>query len=139
MNWTGVSFTPGGGSPTPITGVTNVAIATGATMEKFAGDGDRYNSTVVNSMNDPTVTITTADQQTIRQWPGGTRGTLTFTQNDAKNAATAGGGAVLFTVSNAIVQDTPTGGAHARIDTGSISFCTESSDGQTPPISSAAA
>ena len=55
MNWTGVSFTPVNGQPTAITGVTSVAIESGGSLARFAGDGDRYVTTMVNDFNEPTV------------------------------------------------------------------------------------
>ena len=55
MNWTGVTFTPVGGSATTITGVTSVAIDSGGSLARFSGDGDRYVTTMVNDFNEPIV------------------------------------------------------------------------------------
>ena len=73
MNWTGVAFTPSGGTATPITGVTSVAIDTGGSLAKFSGDGDRYNTTVVNDFNEPVVTVQAADLAAVRANPVGDR------------------------------------------------------------------
>src|SRR6478736_9280657 len=100
MNWTGVSFTPKGGSPMPITGVTSIQIDSGGSLVKFSGDGDRYSTSVVNDFNDPTVTVHSADLAAVRAFPVGTVGTFTATHNDARNGV--GAGAVTYTLSNAV-------------------------------------
>ena len=83
MNWTNVSFTPAGSSTTPIaiTGVTSIAIDTGGSLAKFSGDGDRYNSTIVNDFNEPTATVTCADLGAINALQTGVLGTLVATHN----------------------------------------------------------
>src|SRR5262249_50277273 len=96
MNWTGVTFTPLNGAPTAITGVTSIQIATGGSLVKFSGDGDRYSTTVVTDFNDPTVTVHSADLAAVRAYPVGTVGTFTATHNDARNGA--GTGAVTYTL-----------------------------------------
>ena len=90
MNWTGVTFTPQGGTATLITGVTSVEIDSGGNLLKFSGDGDRYSTTVVNDYNDPTVTIHCADLATIRSFPIGMAGTFTATHNNVLTAAVLG-------------------------------------------------
>ncbi len=74
MNWSGVTFTPVGGQPTIISGVTSVAIESGGSLARFAGDGDRYITTMVNDFNEPTVTIQAADLASLRANPVGTVG-----------------------------------------------------------------
>src|SRR5450759_3125361 len=95
MNWTGVTFTPQNGSPTPFTGVTSIQIDSGGSLIKFSGDGDRYSTTVVNDFNDPTVTVHSADLAAVRAFPVGTGGTFSATHNDAKNGV--GTGAITYT------------------------------------------
>src|ERR1700730_5235317 len=90
MNWTAVSFTPMGGSTTAITGVTSVSIDSGGSLARFSGDGDRYNTTVVNDHNEPVVTVHSADLAAIRANPVGIVGTFAATHNDARNGATSG-------------------------------------------------
>src|SRR5207253_794461 len=99
MNWSGVSFTPNGGTATTITGVTSIAIDPGGNLVKFSGDGDRYNTMVVNDHNDPVITIQAADLAAIRANPPGTIGTFTATLQDARNGT--GTGAITFTLANA--------------------------------------
>ena len=133
MNWSGVTFTPLNGTSTTITGVTSVTIDSGGSLAKFAGDGDRYVTTMVNDFNEPIVTIHSADLAAIRANPVGTIGTFTATHNDAKNGV--GSGAVTYTVANAVVSATQVHGAHRQFGQGSLTLGAFSSDGITNPIS----
>ncbi len=76
MNWTGVSFTPNGGSPTAITGVTSIVIDTGGNLVRFSGDGDRYSTTIINDHNEPVVTVHSGDLEAIRAHPSGLSSTV---------------------------------------------------------------
>jgi len=133
MNWTGVAFTPGGGSATPITGVTSVTIDAGGSLAKFSGDGDRYNTMVVNDMNDPVVTIQAADLASIRSNPVGTAGTLAATHNDARNGT--GSGAITYTLANAVIASNSVHGAHRQFGLGTLVLNAYSTDGITNPLS----
>jgi hypothetical protein len=133
MNWTGVSFTPASGAPTPITGVTSVRIDSGGSLLKFAGDGDRYSTTVVNDFNDPTVTVQSADLAAVMAYPVGTVGTFVATHNDARNGA--GTGAVTYTLSNAVIASHPVQGAHRQFGHGELTLTAYSVDGVTNPLS----
>ncbi len=133
MNWTGVAFTPSGGSATPITGVTSLTINAGGSIAKFAGDGDRYHTTVINDMNDPVVTIHAADLAAIRANPVGTVGTLTATHNDARNGV--GTGAITYTLANAVIASNTVVGSHRHFGVGTLVVTAFSSDGITNPLS----
>jgi hypothetical protein len=137
MNWTGVSFTPQGGSPTGITGVTSIQIDTGGTLLKFAGDGDRYNTTVVNDFNEPTVTVRSADLAAVRAFPVGTQGTFTATHNDARNGT--GSGSVTYTLSNAVIASNPIQGSHRHFGQGTLTLTAYSLDGVTNPLATSTA
>lgn len=137
MNWSGVVFTPTGGQPTPIGGVTSVAIDSGGSLARFSGDGDRYVTTMVNDFNEPTVTIQAADLGALRANPVGTVGTLTATHNDAKNGV--GTGAVTYTLANAVVASCQVHGAHRQFGQGTIVFAAFSTDGLTNPLSTSIA
>ena len=136
MNWTGVAFAPLGGTATTITGVTSVAIDSGGSLAQFSGDGDRYNTTMVNDFNEPTITIQSADLAALRANPIGTSGTLTATHNDAKNGV--GSGAVTYTLTNAVVSACQVRGAHRQFGQGTITFGAFSADGVTNPLSTSA-
>ena len=133
LNWTGVTFTPVGGSPTVITGVTSVTIDSGGSLLKFAGDGDRYSTTVVNDFNDPTITVNAADLAAIRANPVGTVGTFTATHNDAKNGT--GSGSITYSLSNAVISHTNVKGSHRQFGQGTLVLAAFSSDGVTNPLS----
>ncbi len=137
LNWTGVSFTPIGGSPVAITGVTSVAIDSGGSLLKFAGDGDRYNTTVVNDFNEPTITVQAADLAAIRSYPVGTVGAFVATHNDARNGS--GSGAITYTLSNAVIASNAVKGSHRQFGHGSLSLTAFSSDGVTNPLSTSVA
>ena len=137
MNWSGVTFTPLGGPPTVIGGVTAVAIESGGSLARFAGDGDRYVTTMVNDFNEPTVTIQAADLAALRANPVGTVGTLTATHNDARNGT--GTGAVTYTMSNAVVASCHVHGAHRQFGQGTITFAAFSGDGVTNPLATSIA
>jgi hypothetical protein len=133
MNWTGVSFTPTGGATTVISGVTSVAIDNGGTLARFAGDGDRYSTTVVNDYNEPMVTVHSADLTALGANPAGTVGTLTATHNDAKNGP--GSGAITYTLTNAVIAAYPIQGAHRQFGQGTLTVTAYSTDGVTNPLS----
>ena len=137
MNWTGVTFTPVGGQALTITGVNSVAIDSGGSLLKFAGDGDRYNTTVVNDYNDPVVTVHAADQAAVRANPVGTVGSFTATHNDARNGA--GTGAITYTLSNAVVANNPIQGAHRQFGQGTLTIAAFSTDGVTNPLATSTA
>jgi hypothetical protein len=137
MNWTGVTFTPTGGTASTINGVTSVAIDPGGHLLKFAGDGDRYSTTVVNDFNDPVVTVQSADLAAIRANPSGTVGTFTATHNDAKNGS--GTGAITYTLANAIIANSPIQGAHRQFGMGTLTLTAFSTDGVTNPLSTSIA
>jgi hypothetical protein len=132
MNWTGVAFTPTGSTATTITGVTSVLIDPGSHLLKFAGDGDRYSTTIVNDYNDPTVTVHAADLSAIQANPSGTTGTFTATHNDARNGT--GTGAITYTLANAVISTHMVQGAHRHFGQGTFMVSAYSSDGTTNPL-----
>ena len=137
MNWSGVNFSAVGGASSTITGVTSVTIDSGGSLARFAGDGDRYVTTMVNDFNEPTVTIHAADLSALRANPVGTVGTFSATHNDAKNGA--GTGAVTYTLANAVVSAFQVHGAHRQFGQGSLTLAAFSSDGVTNPLSTSIA
>jgi hypothetical protein len=137
MNWTGVAFTPINATATTITGVTSMSIDSGGSLARFAGDGDRFVTTMVNDFNEPAVTIHSADLAALRAHPVGTVGTLSATHNDAQNGV--GTGAITYTLANAVVAACQVQGAHRQFGQGNVTFGAFSSDGVTNPISTSIA
>lgn len=137
MNWTGVGATPSGGSAVSITGVTSVSFDDGGSLAKFAGDGDRYFTTVVNDFNEPTCSITAADAAALRSIGAiGTVCAVTATHNDAKSLAVTGSGAITYALANAVLATRTIGGSHRQFGSGTVTFEAYSSDGVTNPLTS---
>lgn len=132
MNTTGVSM-----AANAITGVSSFAYDAGGSLAKFAGDGDRFNTTVVNDFAEPTFSLTTADLAAARGCPPGLRGVFTATVNDAKNGVTAGGGAYTVATASgtAIVKSNSATQAHRQFGQAQIMIEVESADGTTNPVS----
>lgn len=132
VNWTAVGFTPSGGSLTTITGVTSVDIERGGKLTTFSGDGNLFPTTIVNTMNNPSVTVEAADVATVTGFVPGTVGTFTATFKDAKGAT---GGDIVYTLINAVIADDKTKGAHQQFGMATLSIQAYSSDGTTSPLS----
>jgi hypothetical protein len=127
INWTGVEF-----NSTSITRVTNASIGQGGQLIKFKGDTDIYPTIIANVDNEPHASITTADVGTMMGFIPGTSATLTATLNDAKGAV---GGAVVFTLANAVFENADTQAQHAQFGSVTGTWQCYSSDGATNPLS----
>lgn len=138
VNVASVGFTPTGGSLTAITGVTNFSIDEGGSLIEFSGDGDHGPTTKVCDFIDPQVTLTFADVSLAMTLSPGLRGSLVFTHLDAINKATTGGGAITYTLANAIVANPVGTQAHRQFGSATATFESWSSDGVTSPLSSTA-
>jgi hypothetical protein len=121
-----------------LTGVTSLSVNPDGKLLKFSGDGDKYMTCVVIDVQDPSVDIVCADVEAMRTVPCGTRGPFTATQLDAKNLATPGGGGLIFSSADAIVENNPTSGDHRAYAKGTLNVSFESVDGQTNPLLSTA-
>ena len=131
INWQSVSFTPTSGATVAITRVTNASVGMGGKLIKFKADTDIYPSIIANVDNEPHFSITTADVGTMMGFIPGTGGTLLATLNDAKLAS---GGAVLFTMANAVFENADTQAAHAQFGSVTGTWQAYASDGQTDPL-----
>lgn len=132
MNWSAVGFTPTAGVLSTASGVTQVAIKTGANLLKFSGDGDRGPSTVVCDYNEPSIEVTTADLAWLLGLIPGTVGALTATHNDAKLAV---GGGIVYVLTPCVVESPQAGGQHRQIGSGTANFVGVFADGVTNPLS----
>ena len=133
MNWTTTTF-----NSVTITGVTSVQFDFGGSTAEFAGDGDKFPTTIVTDMNNPSVTVQAADIAALVAMVPGTRSTFASTFNDAKNGITASSGGRTFTLANAIVATNSGGGQHRQFGSESVTFHAESSDGTTNPLTTSA-
>jgi hypothetical protein len=126
INWTGVSFASGA-----ITRVTNASVGQGGSLIKFKGDTDLFPTIIANVDQEPHFSITTADVGTIHAISPGAVGTLIATLNDAKGAS---GGAVVFTLSNAVFENADTQAQHAQFGSVTGTWQAYSTDGSTNPL-----
>lgn len=126
LNWSSVQF-----AATTITRVTNATFTFGGNILLFSGDANIYDVVGAVGVNKPAATVTSADIGTLSSFQIGAQGTLAAQLNDALQQT---GGAVVFTMTNAIVSDIPSSAAHAAFGTGTISFVAVSTDGVTPPL-----
>lgn len=127
LNVTGVQF-----ATTSITRVTSFSPDTGGSLIKFKGDADIYPVIIACADIEPTCSITTADIGTIQGISPGANGTIVATMNDATGAT---GGAINWTLANAVFRThSPTQG-HAQFGSTTAHFDLFSSDGITSPIS----
>ena len=133
-NWSGVAH----GSNT-ITRVTQVSFDYGGSLATFNADTDHYPTLIVNLMNNPSASVTTADvglamdSSKFASGAGSAGGTtLSATLKDTRGAT---GGDVIFAMSNAVVENTQSSGQHAQFASATINFKAFSSDGSTPPMS----
>jgi hypothetical protein len=127
LNWAGVSF-----GSTPITRVMNGSFSQGGKLLKFSGDTDVFTTIIATVSNEPSASFTTADVGTMMGIPPGSTNTLSATLNDAKGAT---GGAVVFTLINAVFENADTTAAHAQLGSVTGSWHAYSSDGATSPLS----
>ena len=127
LNWTGVQF-----ASTNLTRVTSVTFSQGGELIEFAGDNNRYPVIIANNFNRPRCTITSGDVATLMAIAPGTSGTITATQNDALSAS---GGAINWTMTNAVHQNTDDTGRWGHFATATATFRAYSTDGVTPPLS----
>jgi hypothetical protein len=126
VNWTGVSH-----GSTTITRVTNASFGWGGRLIKFKGDTDLYPTIIVAPDQEPHASVTTADVGTVMSIAVGTTATLAATLNDAKSAV---GGAVIFTMANAVFENADASAAHAQFGSITATWQAYSSDGSTNPL-----
>lgn len=126
-NWTAVSH-----GTTPITRVSQVTFSQGGSLATFAADGDRFPTVVVNLMNKPRASVTSADTATLMGIAPGTTGTFSATHKDAKGAS---GGDILYVLANAVAENVDTSGNHGQFGSATMSLLAFSSDGATNPLS----
>ncbi len=127
INWAAVNF-----ASTAITRITSGAFGQGGKLATFKGDVDLYNTVVANVTNEPHASFTTADVGTMMGFSPGATGTLTATLNDARGAT---GGAVVFTMINAVFENAETQGRHGQFGSVTGTWQAFSADGVTNPLS----
>jgi hypothetical protein len=127
INWASVSF-----GSTAITRITTGGFGQGGKLIRFKGDTDMYSTIIANVNNEPHASFTTADVGTVMGIAPGSTNTLTATLNDAKGAT---GGAVVFSMINAVFENADTTAQHGNFGTVTGTWQAFSSDGVTNPLS----
>ncbi len=127
LNWQSVEF-----ASTSLTHVTSVMFSQGGRLIEFAGDNNRYPVVIANNVNRPRCSITTSDVATLMGITPGTSGTIQATQVDALQAT---GGAVNWTLINAVHENTDDTGQWGQFATATATFWAYSTDGTTNPLS----
>ena len=117
---------------TAITRVTNASVGQGGNLIKFKGDTDVFPTIIAMVDQEPHASITTADVGTMMGFIPGAAGSLVMTLNDAK---TASGGAVNFTLANAVFENADTQAQHAQFGSVTGTWQAYSADGSTNPLS----
>jgi hypothetical protein len=132
-NWSGVTYTPAGGSAVPITNVDSIDNDPGGQLSAYSGSANRFPIVIANLMNKPTVSVKSSNIGVLAALIPGTVGVLVAILNDALNGAGVASGALQFTWSNCVVRNNPFSGAHASYASGTASFECFSTDGVTSP------
>jgi hypothetical protein len=127
INWTGVAH-----GSTGITRVTSAMFGQGGSLIKFKGDTDIYPSIIAAVTIEPHASITTADIGTLMGIGPGTVATLSATLSDALKVS---GGAVVFAMANAVMENVDSTGEHAQFANAIGTFQAGATDGVTNPLS----
>jgi hypothetical protein len=132
INWTACSYTPVSASIINLTRISNGSFNYGGKLIKFSGDTDQYPTIIATPLQDPSASFTSADVGTFFGIVPNTVGVLAATLNDARSAS---GGAVVFSMANAVFENSSFTAAHAQFASITATWQAYSSDGVTPPLS----
>jgi hypothetical protein len=139
VNVTNCAFTPTGGTAIPIKGVKSVTYSQNASDVSEGADADLINTTAGVVQIDPHVALEMINPATLNAVAPGTYGVLTWTTNDSRNGNVTGGGALIYTASNAYHMPMAEASQFRQFATSNPTFKTYSADGVTNPIAVAAA
>ena len=126
-NWTAVSF-----GATPISRVSQVSFTQGGSLAAYSADGDHFPTVVVNLMNKPRASVTSADAAALMSIAPGETGSFSATHKDAKGEV---GGDILYVLANAVAENSETSGAHGQFGSAKLNLLAFSTDGTTNPLS----
>lgn len=139
MNVSACTFTPASGSSMPVTGLKTATrnqnpqeLTDGADMDFF----DTFGGVISGK---PSVTFSSNKPFLLEGVAPGTFGVLVFTLNSFKNAATAGGGGMIYTLSNCYFMPAEASFGHRIFGTSTVTFTGLSVDGTTSPLAATAA
>jgi hypothetical protein len=127
LNWENTEF-----AGNSYTHVTQVTFAQGGKLIPFMGDANKMPVVIALQSMTPTASITSSDVASLMAIQPGAGGTITTTQVDALNAT---GGAINWTLINAVHEDSQNSGSWGNFAVATATFQAYSSDGLTPPLS----
>jgi hypothetical protein len=130
-----VTWTPMGGTETPLTGIKSANYDEGNAILEESADYDAFITVGGVIMGNPKITVDSIDAFLIYATVAGQKGTLAVTYRDHLNGATAGGGAKLVTMSNAFLGQRTIQGQYNQLSHQSLTFHSTSTDGSTHPVS----
>ena len=139
INISSCSFTPTSGSLTAIKGVKSVTLDPGVQALSESGDADLFNTFRGVVGLDYSVEVEVINAAALNAITPGAVGQLVFTLNDARNGSTTSGGALIYTIDNAVFEPGQLGAQHRQMATNRYKFGTYSTDGTTSPVGVAAA
>lgn len=134
MNWSGVTFTPTGGTAINILRVTSVKYNNDSEQERFKGDIARFNQAIAVVNNSRMVDVTTGDVGAAAVLVTGTKGSLAAQFLDLENGIISTGGGLSLTLSPCKLIKNPFEGDHAKYGTTTLSFEGYAIDGVTDPL-----
>jgi hypothetical protein len=133
VNFSGVKFTPSGGSAVPIPNVTDISINPRGQVISGRGDNNIMPVLKKRISSDHQVTIATESISVLTTLSVGD-GAFEAILEDAKGGATTGNGALKVAGANGTIADTPIQARHGQFAAGSIAIEFASSDGTTSPL-----
>ena len=126
-NWDLVKF-----NNVQIKRVTQVQVSQGGSVDTFFGDFDHFPTVAVAFKSTPRVTLVSGDIAALNGFTVGQQATFTAKHLDAQAAS---GGAIVWTLANATIENVDGSGSHGTFGSGNMSMIGVSSDGTTNPLS----
>ncbi len=127
QNWSNVEF-----ASTNFVHVNSVTFSQGGQLLPYMGDANKHPTVIALQSVQNRCSITTSDVATPMGIQPGTSGTIQATQPDALGST---GGAINWTLINAVHENTDDTGNWGQFATATATFLAYSSDGTTPPLS----
>jgi hypothetical protein len=137
MNWASVTWTPNGGSATPIPEIVECEFHRDGAAQVWGADASMFPTLIVNRAQRRTCVIRTgAINKALSVVAINTPGTIVAVLNDALNSAGGtGSGALTFTLVNAVLVTNPSSDTHNQYGMGTLTFeAYDSTGGSTDPL-----
>lgn len=122
MGWSGVTVLPTPGTLIVIDNVTELDPGRMGTAKKFYGDVSPFPKLIATRQKSRTLTITSGDVAKIMAIPDDVPCVVTAIFNDPLNGATIGGGALQYTLTNAVLMKSSAKGATQEFGLATVEF-----------------